>query len=274
MALLEVSKVRSNIAETFARNGFAAPITVMTTSEAENYRRQLENAEATHAHDKKFRQCLRRYPNLRLPFIDEITRRPEITDVIAEILGPDLLALDSPLFIKEANTNDFVSWHQDLHYWGLRTDEEVTAWVALSPATTQSGCMRFVPGSQNNKVEHHETFNDENLLSRGQEVAVDVDESEAIEAELRSGQMSIHHGHVFHASHPNRSNDRRIGIAIRYIPTRAKQARGGKMAAMLVRGKDRYNNFRHCNRPTGLMHGADVAHWVDISDARNSVITQ
>ena len=39
------------------------------------------------------------------------------------------------------------SWHQDSNYWGLDTDHLVSAWVALSPATVKSGCMRFMPGS-------------------------------------------------------------------------------------------------------------------------------
>ena len=154
----------------FERDGFVCPITVMPAEDAADYRRQLEEAEARHGADKTFRKILRRYPNLALPFVDEITRRPEITDVIAEILGPDLLVLDAPFFIKEADTKSFVSWHQDLHYWGLETEEEVTAWVALSPATKESGCMRFVAGSQDRQVDHSDTFAEDNLLTRGQEV--------------------------------------------------------------------------------------------------------
>ncbi|UUX49610.1 phytanoyl-CoA dioxygenase family protein [Nisaea acidiphila] len=266
------TRAASPVADAFARDGFVCPITVMSTDEAAEYRRQLEAAEAAYGADKSFRKMLRRYPNLVLPFIDEITRRPEITGAVAEILGPDLLVLDAPFFIKEANTTSFVSWHQDLHYWGLETEEEVTAWVALSPATAESGCMRFVAGSQNRQVAHNDTHAEDNLLTRGQEIAVKVDESEATEAELQPGQMSLHHGRVFHASHPNRTGDRRIGLAIRYIPTRARQTEGGNMAAMLVRGEDRFGNFHPCHPPTGLMTEADVAHWTEIAGARNKVM--
>ena len=272
MAISQASPAGDSIAATFARDGFVAPITVMPAEVAAGYRKQLEDAEAKFGTQKTFRQGLKRYPNLLLPFIDEITRRPEITDVIAEILGPDLLILDAPLFIKDANTKSFVSWHQDLHYWGLETDDQVTAWVALSPASIASGCMRFVPGSHNRQVEHRDTFADDNLLSRGQEIAVEVDESEAVEAELMPGQMSIHHGRVFHASHPNRSHDRRIGLAMRFLPTRARQAPDGNMAAMLVRGEDRHGNFRLCRPPTGLMAETDIAHWSEIAGARNAVL--
>lgn len=271
MSVME-NAAASPVAETFARDGFVCPITVMSATEASDYRRQLEEAEARYGADKTFRKMLRRYPNIVLPFIDEITRRPEITDVVAEILGPDLLVLDAPFFIKEANTTSFVSWHQDLHYWGLETEEEVTAWVALSPATKEAGCMRFVAGSQNRRVDHRDTYAEDNLLTRGQEIAVKVDESEATDAALQPGQMSIHHGRVFHASHPNRTDDRRIGLAIRYIPARARQTEGGNMAAMLVRGEDRYGHFRPCRPPAGLMTDADIAHWTEIAGARNKVM--
>ncbi|MBO6560639.1 MAG: phytanoyl-CoA dioxygenase family protein [Nisaea sp.] len=271
MSVLETAAAAS-VAESFARDGFVCPITVMSPAEAAGYRRQLEASEAEYGADKTFRKMLRRYPNLVLPFIDEITRRPEITDVVAEILGPDLLVLDAPFFIKEANTKSFVSWHQDLHYWGLESEEEVTAWVALSPATAESGCMRFVAGSQNRRVDHRDTYAEDNLLTRGQELAVEVDEREATDAALEPGQMSIHHGRVFHASHPNRTDDRRIGLAIRYIPARARQTEGGNMAAMLVRGEDRYGNFHACRPPTGLMTEADIAHWTEIAGARNKVM--
>ena len=251
---------------------FAFPIRVMSPAEAAGYRAQLESFEATLGREKRFRRCLKRYPNLVMPFVDEITRRPEVTNAVAEILGDDLLALDAPFFIKEANSPDYVSWHQDLHYWGLDGEDEVTAWIALSPATRESGCMRFVAGSHRKIVDHRETHHEQNMLSRGQEIAVDVNEADTIDAELAPGEMSLHHGRAFHASHPNQTDDRRIGLAIRFLSPRMKQAPGGNMAAMLVRGEDRFGHFRHCRPPSGLMNDEDYAQWSDIAGARESVV--
>ncbi len=263
---------RSSIARTFFVDGFVCPITVMSEPKANDYRRQLEEIESRFRACDKFSQGLRRYSNLLLPFVDEITRRVEITDVIAEILGPNLLVLDVPFFIKEPRSQKFVSWHQDLQYWGLETEDEVTAWVALSTATQKNGCMRFVAGSHNKRVDHHDTFHSDNLLTRGQEVLVKVDESQAIDGELLAGQMSIHHGRVFHASHPNQTNERRIGIAIRYIPTHARQVAGSNMSAMLVRGEDTHNNFNLCHPPSGVMEERDIRQWSNISGARNAIM--
>lgn len=262
----------TSITEQYQSDGYYFPLQAMSSAEADDYRRQLEDCEQQYQSDSRLNQILRRYPNLVLPFVDEICRRHEITDAVAQILGPDLLVLDCPFFIKEANSTSFVSWHQDLTYWGLQGDQELTAWVALSNASSESGCMRFVAGSHHTQVEHTDTFDDDNLLTRGQMVRVKVDESSATDVELSPGQASLHHGQVFHASHPNQSDDRRIGLAIRYVATAMQQSPGGEMAAMLVRGEDHHGNFRHCQRPSGLMLNADIEHWQSIAGARNSVL--
>jgi hypothetical protein len=100
--------------------------------------------------------------------------------------------------------------------------------------------MKFVAGTHRSQVRHEDTFDQNNLLTRGQEIAVNVDEEKAVFVELKPGQASLHHALLFHGSEPNRSDDRRIGLAIRYIPTHLKQAVGQKDWATLVRGKDSY----------------------------------
>jgi non-heme Fe2+,alpha-ketoglutarate-dependent halogenase len=59
---------------------------------------------------------------------------------------------------------------------------------------------------------------------------------------LEPGQMSLHHVKIFHGSHQNRAEHRRIGFAIRYLPPRIHQEIGAD-AATLVRGTDRFGNF-------------------------------
>jgi ectoine hydroxylase-related dioxygenase (phytanoyl-CoA dioxygenase family) len=103
--------------------------------------------------------------------------------------------------------------------------------------------MRMVPGTHTGQVPHRDTFAPDNLLSRGQEIAVEVDEARAVDVVLRPGEMSLHHVRMFHGSLPNRSSDRRIGYAIRYIPTHVRQLAGARDSATLVRGVDRYGHF-------------------------------
>ena len=204
--------------------------------------------------------AVRNHCNLVLDFVDEITRRPSLTELVSELLGPDLLVWGCSFFIKNPDSPEYVSWHQDLTYWGLDGLHEVTAWVAFSPATPDNGCMRFLPGSHRQPiVEHQDTFASENLLSRGQEVAVPVDEVRAVDVVLEPGQCSLHHGRMFHASRPNRSADRRIGLAIRYISPRMRQSSGKHTLATLVRGEDRHGHFEIAPPPRGVIDPQDAA---------------
>jgi chlorinating enzyme len=182
-------------------------------------------------------------------WIDEMIRHPKILDAVEDVLGPNILCWNTSFFIKEAHDPGFVSWHQDATYWGLSSSDVATAWVAMSPANKVSGCMKFVAGTHLKQVEHEDTFDKNNLLTRGQEIAVEVDESRAVHVELKPGQASLHHVLLFHGSEPNRSDQRRIGLAIRYIPTHLKQAVGARDWATLVRGKDTYHNFEPAHVP-------------------------
>src|SRR5687767_15388176 len=110
--------------------------------------------------------------------------------------------------------------------------------------------MDYIPGSHTkDQIPHRDTFAKNNLLTRGQEVAVEVDESQARTVDLLPREISLHHVRLVHGSRPNPSDDRRIGFAIRYIPTYVKQV-AGEDSATLVRGADEFHHFEHEPRPT------------------------
>lgn len=246
------------LADAYERDGFVFPYSVVSKSEAEAIRAGLEAGEAELADNPGDLALLRSYPDRLLPSFDGLIRNPRLLDAASQILGPDLLVWGAGLFIKEANTPSYVSWHQDLNYWGLSDSQKVTAWVALSPSNVASGCMRFVPGSHKKRlVEHVDTFADQNLLSRGQEIAVEVDEASAVDVVLETGEASLHHGHLFHASGPNTTNDRRIGVAIRYIAPSMKQESGDRSLVALVKGEDRFGHFTVEPPPVGKLLAAD-----------------
>jgi hypothetical protein len=115
--------------------------------------------------------------------------------------------------------------------------------VAFTEAVEANGAMEYIPGSHKfDQIPHRDTFAKNNLLTRGQEVMVEVDHSRRQIITLRPGEMSLHHVRLVHGSPPNPSNDRRIGFAIRYIPTSVAQL-AGEDSATLVRGEDRYHHF-------------------------------
>ena len=237
--------------------GYLAPIRVIGEAEAAGLRAALEAVEARMG--GPLRGDLRHKSHLLFPFLADLVRDPLLIDAVEDLLGPDILCWSSSFFIKEAANPGFVSWHQDSTYWGLSAPEVATAWVALTPSHAENGAMAVIPGSHRmDQVPHRDTFHRHNLLTRGQEIAVEVDESAAALLVLRPGEMSLHHVRLVHGSAPNPSFDRRIGFAIRYIPTHIRQLEG-EDSATLVRGSDRYGHFELEPSPDGEMTPAMMA---------------
>jgi hypothetical protein len=237
--------------EQYREQGYLAPIRIMADAEALALRAALEAVEARTG--GPLRGDLRHKSHLLFPFLADLVRHPVLLDAVEDLIGPDILCWSSSFFIKEAANPAFVSWHQDSTYWGLSSPEVATAWVALTPSDAENGAMAVIPGSHKlDQVPHRDTFHRHNLLTRGQEVAVEVDDSKAVMLTLRPGEMSLHHVRLVHGSAPNPSLDRRIGYAIRYIPTHIRQLEG-EDSATLVRGTDRYGHFEPEPRPDGEM---------------------
>ena len=249
---------QADITRTYMQDGFVVPIDVLSQHEARILRTDLEDAEAELANDVEKLALLKAYPDRLLPSFDALTRNETLISAASAVLGPDLMVWSAGLFIKEANSPKIVSWHQDLTYWGLDDIAETTCWVALSKAHETSGCIKFVPGSHKTKiVPHIDTYAEDNLLSRGQEIAVEVNEKDAVVAALDAGQASMHHGLLFHGSGPNTTDDRRIGSAIRYIKPSMKQATGDRPLVSLVRGQDNFGNFKIVDAPRGRLLDED-----------------
>jgi non-heme Fe2+,alpha-ketoglutarate-dependent halogenase len=221
-------------------NGYLSPLPALGPCLA---RETLARVEAFEADNGAFpSKGLKSH--LYLTWMDQVVRHPAILDAVESIVGPDILCWSSRFFIKDPGDGGFVSWHQDVTYWGLDVSENIlTAWIALSPATRANGVMKVTPGTHRKVVPHREGAAS-NMLLRGQEVAVDVDESRAVYMELAAGEMSFHHGLIFHGSDDNASNERRVGVAVRYMPTRVRPLDGlPRDSVMLVRGTDRYGHF-------------------------------
>ena len=253
----------------FWRDGCVFPVRVMPEAEALEIRRRLETFESENGGPLK--GALRHKSHLLFTWLGDLVRNNSIVDAIEDLYGPNLLCWTTNFFIKEARNPAFVSWHQDSTYWGLDKPDVVTAWVALTPSNKANGAMKFIPGSHTkDQIPHRDTFAKNNLLTRGQEVAVEVDESKAVAITLEPGEISLHHVRLVHGSPPNPSHDRRIGFAIRYIPTTVAQI-AGEDSATLVRGVDTHRHFELEPRPTRDMDPEFVALHQTITE-RNAQI--
>lgn len=240
----------------FDRDGYICPVQALSPQETADFRQAYDDFAERHRE-----RLLALAPNQRwqinsdthfaFEWVDRLTRHPVILDAVEQVLGPDILAWNTVWFVKQPGDPTYISWHQDGAYWGLEPMEVLTAWVALGPATAANGCMRALPGSHRGPaLAQRDTFAPDNALSRGQEIAVQVDESQAVDLALGPGQMSMHHLWIVHGSNANLSAVPRVGLAIRYVASQVRQRDGSRPLAMLVRGQDRHGHFTLAGRPT------------------------
>ena len=118
---------------------------------------------------------------------------------------------------------------------------------------------------------HRDTFGKDNMLSRGQEMEVAVDPARCVDMPLKPGQMSLHHVKIAHGSGPNETDDRRIGLVIRYVPAHVKQTTGMRDTAALVRGENRYGNFDLQPRAVGDFTEEALAAHKEFIERRRSI---
>lgn len=254
----------------YGRDGYLFPIDVLDAGAAAEALARYDSMRI--AHGGRLPTRINQKPHLLYPWIDQLVRHPRILDAVEDLLGPDLLCWGSQFFAKAAHDPSYVSWHQDATYWGLSSPDVVTAWLALTPSTPENGNMRVIPGTHRRQMAHQDTFAEANLLSRGQEVAVTVDEADAVDITLQPGQMSLHHVLIVHGSEPNPSAIPRIGLAIRYVPTSVFQTSGVRESASLVRGTDRHGHFDLESPPEADLHPDAVARHAAIVERQLSIL--
>ena len=263
--------------ERYWQNGFLCPIPAISTQQCEDWRAELEAIESDWL-DNGLPRALNVYKrvnaHLVMPLAYEIAAHSAILDVVEGILGPDVLLYSTEVLIKEPHTKHVVTMHQDLAYWGLgEIDGILTAWLALTPATPQSGCMDFVKGSHKSPIiPHEDSFDELNLLSRGQEIKVNVAEEDKSSGALATGEMSLHHGLMIHGSGANTSDDRRIGVVMRFLSPHVKKPNNAPDYGVAMRGNCDTGNFTLCHAPKCLFHPEDLLLYEEIRTEQAKVM--
>jgi len=256
----------------FDADGYVTPVDVLSTAEAKELRHKLETVEA--AQNGALLPAQRSKSFLLFKWLNDLVRDARILDPIEQLIGPDILLWNTIFWIKEAGAGSYISWHQDTRYWGLSSDQVVTAWIALSPASIDAGCMRVLPGTHRGDVlNHDDLYHPDNMLTRGQAISPEfVDEDAAVYMPLEVGQMSIHNYRLAHASGPNQSGDRRIGVSMHFMPPDTRQIVGDWDCATLVRGHDAYGHFAEAPVPAADFDPAAVAFHEKAGRAVNEVL--
>ena len=149
----------------------------------------------------------------------DIVTEPRIIDVVADLLGDSAILRHSHLFAKLAGDAERVAWHQDASYWPLSPSRAVTAWPAIDDVDVDNSAMGVIPRSHH----HAQVAFGDSTTAENSVLVQTVDDpgkfgDAPVALEMRAGQISLHSDWILHGSEPNRSNRRRRGPAMRYLP--------------------------------------------------------
>ncbi|MFC5528745.1 phytanoyl-CoA dioxygenase family protein [Cohnella yongneupensis] len=151
---------------------------------------------------------------------------PRILDVIEALVGPDVYALQSMMFLNPPGRGG-QGWHQDSYYVKTLPDTLIGAWIALEDVDEENGCLWVVPGSNHEPiypaahaggghVHAVDAFSDLNSVENVSHLDDDVNTLSKVVAHypppipvtMKAGDVLFFHSHLFHRSYPNRTTDR------------------------------------------------------------------
>jgi ectoine hydroxylase-related dioxygenase (phytanoyl-CoA dioxygenase family) len=252
----------------YTADGYLPGRPLLTAEETAVFRAGCERCCGPVIKDAARKQSTNRVkPYLLFPWAAALVRHAAILDCVQDLIGPDIMVFHTTVWLKEPHSETFVPWHQDATYFGLAPFEHVTAWVALTDSTPENGCVQIVPHSHaTGQRPHFDQPDPKTMLSRGQTLADTIDETRAVGLVLTAGEASFHHTLTFHRSGVNRTDHRRIGIGISYIPTRVRHIGTTRLSTTLVRGTDTYGHFDHEPAPLADADAAALRTHADSVD--------
>lgn len=243
--------------EHFHNHGFLSPIPVLSSEEVSHFRSCLERFEALYPDDVK---KLKSKSHLLCPWVEEIARHPSILDVYEDLIGPNILCYSMAFRIKDPDAKTHAGWHQDGAYNPIKPILVIGA-LALAECSVSHGCLKVIPGTHKTGVRPHtDTGNPDSILSRGQYISADIDETKAVDIVLKPGEIGLFNAGIIHSSGVNESNERRIIVLVEMMPTHT-EVRAHRDSAMLVRGTDTYRHVDVDPAPKVEFGPEELAAW-------------
>ena len=209
--------------------------------------------------------------NVLFPWINNISKHIVIQDHVKQILGPNFSCWDTLVWVKDPESDNFVSWHQDATYWNFLPKERgLTVWVTLSGADKDMGCIQYVPGShKQGQVKHSDIKIENNLLMRGQTIN-ERDKENIHYAECRAGSFMMHSPFMVHGSDSNKTETPRVALGFIYVATDAKPiASFSEESTVMISGVDEFNYMVKDPEPTGNWD-EDVKTWRKAYDRQHA----
>ena len=212
----------------FELQGFLAGLDVFSVRQCEEFRSHTEEFEHHHPDDVSWALDIK--CNLLFDWVYELSTFPLLLDIVSELIGPDVLLTNSIFRIKEPLSSTHYGWHQDAARIQVNP-AFVIVYISISDATTENGCLRVIPGSNQRIEPFHLVSYAERQVAR----VSHVDESNAVDMVLRQGQVGIFDCNTIHGSSSNNSRNRRFALVNDYTPAAAQQSLGTG-SGQLVRG--------------------------------------
>lgn len=227
----------------FQSQGFLAGLDVFSLEQCEKFRTRTEEFE--HYYPEEVSWALDIKCNLLFDWVYELSTFPLLLDIVSDLIGPDVLLINSIFRIKEPFSSTHYGWHQDAARIQVNP-AFVIVYISISDSTTENGCLRVIPGSNQQIEPFHLTGYAERQIARVNK----VDESSAVDMVLQQGQVGIFDCNTIHGSSSNNSQNRRFALVNDYSPATAQQS-VGTGSGQLVRGSNSRELWGEEPKPQG-----------------------
>lgn len=258
----------SKLKEKFFEYGFVSPLKAIESSQADTIKKEyISFYEGINSESEKIEHKTKSH--LIFNWANKIIFNKNILDVVKEIIGENIVAWNSLIFLKAPNSKKFVSYHQDQNYWKIKMDKGLTVQVALSQSSIENGCLQILPKSHKKDYHHYDKKDTNNLLARGQEVILSIEENKNLKnIILNPGEFCVFHGNIIHGSKINHTNDYRFLFSIRYLtPDNKIDTSLYYNYATLVNGEDKYEYFK-------MEPNLDKDSYTECKNFHNKLITR
>ena len=209
----------------YRRNGFIRLNDVVVGEELNAMRDAVASAVAeetrndTRPFDTKgmYEQIFIQKVNLweRHESVRRFTLSARFANIAARLEGRPMRVWHDQALFKEPHKGAKTPWHQDAPYWPHddRT-HSTTIWLALKDATTENGCMTFIPETHKIEFKPVDLGTPDDLF----EFAPQFKGVRGEVRELKAGSATFHNGLSFHYAGPNKSAAMREAYAVLYMP--------------------------------------------------------
>jgi phytanoyl-CoA hydroxylase len=149
--------------------------------------------------------------------LSETLRHPRVVEALTDVIGPDVKAMQSILFIKSPGRPG-QAWHQDESFIPTRDRSLTGAWIALDDATVDNGCLWMIPGSHTPGVLYPtRPHRDPRFDASKEAYGFGSLAAGAMPVPVRSGSVVLFNGYLLHRSLPNRSRGSRRALVNHYM---------------------------------------------------------